>query len=158
MSAVTLIPPTALTAADAKVCLAILREGGAVDVKQAATQLPRAQLIALRREAGVIVGLGAIKSARPDYLTGLAHRSGVTLPSDGHELGYVAVRASQHGKRFSTGIVTALLAGFPARPLFATTAHPRMKATLAKAGFQPVGKEWPGVHGALSLWVLDNRI
>jgi hypothetical protein len=154
-SAVTLLEPNTLTAADAKVCLAILREGGAVDVKQAATQLPRARLIALRREAGVIVAVGAIKAPRADHATGLARRSGISLPPDGHELGYVAVRTSQRGNRFSHEIVAALLAGFPERPLFATTSNPCMKATLTRRGFQPHGQEWAGVHGSLSLWILD---
>jgi hypothetical protein len=73
----------------------------------------------------------------------------------GRELGYVAVRASRRGNRLSQEIVNALVAGFPERPLFATTSHPGMKATLTHAGFRSRGQEWPGLHGALSLWVLD---
>lgn len=135
-------------------CIAILREGKAVNVTSARAELPVAPVVVLKRVDGKIVGLGAIKRQRPDYAAGRALASGYDFDQNMHEIGYIAVRKAFGNKGFSGQIMTALLAAFPPQPFWATTFNEYMERTLTKAGFQPKGDPWPGdSSNTLRLWI-----
>ena len=135
--------------------LSLIANGGAVDPRTAAVELPRARLIALALAPGSpkILGIGVIKGRRPTYTSHVAARSGFSLAPNTHELGYVVVEESKRRLGISHRITSLLLSRFQERPLFATTSHEGMKRTLRRAGFTQEGHEWPGKFGALSLWI-----
>jgi hypothetical protein len=135
-------------------CLSIIREGGAVDSASAKKQLPRARAVAVVRSGDEIVGVGAIKQARPSYASRVAKKSGFSFDRNMLELGYVARDKSHRGHNLSRQIVSELLSAFPGTPLFATTSSLKMKETLKGAGFEHHGKEWLGrAKKRLSLWI-----
>lgn len=150
---VTVCAAADLNEEDRATCIALIRRGGAVDPEYAETELPRADVVAVARSAGRIVGVGAIKRTRPSQAD-TAYKSGVALASDTRELGYVAVDLAHRGQRLSQRIVGLLLSK-NAGPLFATTSSDRMKRTLAKAGFTRNGCEWEGRRALLSLWIRE---
>jgi predicted GNAT family N-acyltransferase len=135
-------------------CIAIVRNGNAVDPDSAAAEVRHAKLLAVARREDSIVGVGAIKRVRNSYTAAVANRSGATLESDTPELGYVAVDGQHRGHDLSHHIVAELLSKYRGR-LFATTSSDRMKVTLAKAGFIQMGCEWDGHSGQLSLWTRE---
>lgn len=151
---VQICAPGELSTAEIQSCISLVQKGGALEnPKWAADQLPRAIIIAIKRDGREIVGVGAIKPQRPKYAADKARKSGFEFDSNAHELGYVVVKESHRGKGISRSITTKLLSAFQTRPLFATTPNPRMKRTLKKIGFIRRGNEWPGKKGKLSLWI-----
>lgn len=141
-----------LNAADLAACVAIVSEGRAVNPASARDELPRSLLVAVVRAEDAIVGVGAIKRARPPYAKKRAKLAGQEFPPETPELGYVAVASAHRGQAWSSKIVDKLLAAH-AGPLWATTDDERMKHLLQKAGFVRRGKEWDGKRGRLSLWL-----
>jgi predicted GNAT family N-acyltransferase len=133
-------------------CLSIIREGDAVDLRSARNGLPQAKLVAIAWEGEEIVGVGVVKQKRPTYAGKIAKRSGAPLNTNTNELGYVAVKESERGKKLSRKITEKLLSETSSDPLFATTSSNRMKKTLKNAGFIQQGREWTGKDGQLSLW------
>lgn len=145
-----------LSKGDLAQCLELLNNGGAVNVGTAADELRVAPLVAIHRDNGKIVAVGAIKGKRPDYAGGIAQKSKFRFDDQLHEIGYIAV-AETHGNRgLSKAITSKLLADFTERPLFATTSNKRMMSSLTRAGFGQRGKEWDGRSPQLSLWMLDE--
>lgn len=145
-----------LTDEEIEACLAVLREGAAVNLAIVKMGLPEAVLVALKRDGHEIVAVGAIKQKRPKYAAAIAKKCGFSFDSNIHELGYVAVKETQRGKRLSHHITAALLSRFADHPLFATTSNFRMKCTLKRFGFVQRGNEWKGNgEDPLSLWLKD---
>jgi RimJ/RimL family protein N-acetyltransferase len=140
-----------LTPEEMKRCMAIIKDGGAVSRKTMKRDLPGSQVLAIARYRTEIVAVGAIKPVRKDYAAGIAVKSKYSFPADTPELGYVAVDAAHQGHGLSHQITHLLLSQHTGR-LFATTESPRMKKTLANAGFCQEGKEWEGERGTLSFW------
>lgn len=147
--------PDEVSAEQIAAALALIASGRAVNPNTAAAELPRVKLIALAQEPKKqrIIGVGAIKRPRPQYASYVAEQSGFPLAPNTHELGYVSVDASSRGLGISHRIAHLLLLQFQERPVFATTSHDGMKRTLSHAGFCQQGREWPGEHGNLSLWI-----
>lgn len=141
--------------AEIESCLAVIKEGDAVNLASAAEQLPLAATVAVARDDGAIVAVGAIKQKRSAYASGVAESSGFPFNPNTHELGYVAVKASHRNQKLSRKIAAALLGNFSGRPLFATTSNPWMKRTLESVGFVRRGQEWPGKTETLSLWIKE---
>jgi hypothetical protein len=137
-------------------CATILRDGKAVDIDQARRQLPRACAVAILRLEGTVVGLGAVKSPRPNYARQIAsdEKSGIAFDPAMHELGYTAVLEQHQGKGGSGQIVGSLLREFPG-PLWATTYNEAMKKTLKKHEFKRSGTAWlkKDRMECLSLWI-----
>jgi hypothetical protein len=146
--------PRELTAADLAACVAVIKNGDAVDPDSAAAELPRANLLVIARWGDQVVGVGAIKRARPSYAARIADHSKVAFKPDTPELGYVAIDGNHQGRRLSHRLVAALISKHES-PLFATTDSEYMKKTLAKAGFVQKGHEWEGKRSRLSLWIKD---
>jgi GNAT superfamily N-acetyltransferase len=132
-------------------CIAIIAQGGAVDPDSAAKELSRASALAVAFQQNLVVGVGAIKRARPHYAAGISGKCGVAFPVGTLELGYVAVDKDHQGHGLSSRLAAELILQQPGR-LFATTDNDRMKNTLQKAGFAKKGKEWKGRRGCLSYW------
>jgi hypothetical protein len=146
-----------LSEADRAACMAILSEGGAVNVQTVAWELSRASVVATVRRDNVVVGVGTIKRERPDYASEKAESSGYVFDGNTLELGYIAVAKEHRHRGLSSLIVGTLIADCHDR-LFATTDDPHMKKTLMHARFTQRGKEWDGQRGRLSLWIRDSRI
>jgi len=146
------VEPAKLTDNDFGTCIAIIRAGGAVNLKSAQRELRIAAALAIARHGDRIVGVGAIKRSRPEYAAAIAYKSGATFPSETLELGYVAVEASHRRHGLSERLVSTLLAG-QSGPLFATTSSDAMKRTLRSANFAQRGHEWKGSTSMLSLWL-----
>lgn len=144
--------PGELSSQELARCVAIIREGEAVDPRYAAVELPRARALAVACKGTEIVGVGAIKRLRPDYAARKGRESGHAFDKNMPELGYVAVDPQHRGHLLSHRLVSALLANHRG-PLFATTDNAAMKRTLAKAGFKKKGHDWTGGRGQLSLWI-----
>lgn len=143
--------PGDLTAQELKRCIAIIGEGGAVNLATLKRDLPRSSVLAIARHKQEIVAVGAIKPLRKEYAAGIAVKSGFTFPSATLELGYVAVDPAHRGRGLSLQITTLLLSQHTDR-LFATTYDDRMKHTLETAGFVKRGREWKGRRHTLSFW------
>jgi hypothetical protein len=154
---IEILAPGNLSSDEFQTCLALLEQGNAVDVEYARKELPRAVCIALRRDAGEIVALGAVKRIRPNYAADKADRAGFQFDSNIHEVGYIVVRESHRDKKLSRPILEALLASFDSRPLFATTFNERMMTSLGRCGFEKKGKKWQNPKGDwLSLWIMTT--
>jgi hypothetical protein len=146
--------PNELSKGEIKRCLSLIKEGDAVDFASAEKELPLAKVVVAVRLRGEIVGVGAIKQARPPYALRVARKSGFSLDKNMLELGYVARDKSHGGHSLSQQIVSELLSAFPDTALFATTSSQKMKETLNGAGFKHQGNEWLGRDKKhLSLWV-----
>jgi GNAT superfamily N-acetyltransferase len=143
--------PGALSREELETCAAIIEMGGAVDPDSMVRDLPRAIVIAIARKGDQIVGVGAIKPVRPKYAAKIARNSGITIPAETLELGYVAVKDAHRGHGLSHRISEILITSHAGR-LFATTDDKRMKKTLSEAGFVQKGIEWPGHRATLSFW------
>ena len=136
--------------------MALIAEGDAVDRAFVETWFPRSIVVAVKRSGAKIVGVGAIKTARPTYTATVAERSGFELQPEMHELGYITVKQEHQGRGMSGAIVKALHSAHKA-PLFATTSDARMKRTLERFRFVRRGNEWTSARGGnvLSLWVRE---
>lgn len=143
--------PSELTPEDRKKCVAIIGDGGAVNLRTMKRDLPHSQIVVIARWSGEIVGVGAIKPVRTEYAAGIAAKSGYAFPAKTPELGYVAVDRTHRGRGLSHEIARLLVSQYKGR-LFATTDCPKMRKTLSAAAFRQRGKEWTGERGALSLW------
>lgn len=143
--------PDELTPEELKRCMALIGDGGAVNPNTMKRDLPRSQVLAIARHHGQIVGVGVIKPVRKRYSAGIAVESGYSFPAETPELGYVSVDPTHQEHGLSHKIAELLVSQHPGR-LFATTDSPRMKKTLADAGFRQKGGEWPGERGVLSFW------
>ncbi len=132
--------------------LALLEQGGAVNIATAAQYLPNAhlQILAIRNDE--IVGVDAIKRTRSDYATKTSHFSGHHIDPAMAEVGYVAVSLEHRGRHLLSRIAAALLARTGAA-MFATTDKEEMKAVLGKNGFERCGRQWDGETVYLSLWI-----
>jgi hypothetical protein len=82
---------------DLAVCVAVIKQGEAVDWKSTARELPRAKALAIVYEGVRIVGVGAIKRERRTYAAKISSNSGVKFPPETLELGYVAVALEHQG-------------------------------------------------------------
>jgi len=147
----TTCAPADLTPEELRRCEEIIGAGGAVNRNTMKRDLPRANVVAVARWGDEIVAVGAIKPVRKQYAAGVAVKSGHSFPEDTPELGYVSVDENHRGHSLSHRITEFLLSKHYGR-LFATTDSPRMKKTLADAGFRQEGKEWEGERGVLSFW------
>jgi hypothetical protein len=143
--------PSELTSEDVEKCVAIIGDGGAVNLRTMKRDLPLSQILVIARWRGEIVGTGAIKPVRTEYAAGIAAKSGYAFPAETPELGYVAVNRAHRGRGLSHEITGLLLSQYSGR-LFATTDCPKMRKTLSAASFRQRGKEWRGQRGVLSLW------
>ena len=153
-SGTEIVVPESLNDSETLVCLQVLENGDAVDVEYAKQELPRCAVVALVKESGNIIALGAIKRQRPEYAADKAAKAGFEFDNRTHEVGYITVANSHRGRHLSRDILQTLLTKFAIRPLFATTSNERMKATLSFSGFDQKGKEWKGPRGNwLSLWI-----
>jgi predicted GNAT family N-acyltransferase len=147
-------PPTDLSKEEIQACLSVVKEGDAVNLKSATSELPQAMMIAFRREGQNIVAVGVIKQKRPYYASTVAKTSGFVFDENIHELGYVAVTKTHRNRKLSHKITAELLSSFQSRPIFATTSEEAMKKVLEKAAFVKQGKEWQWKKGnRLSLWI-----
>jgi predicted GNAT family N-acyltransferase len=145
-----------LTDPELVACLALLKRGSAVSVATAARHLPIAVVQALAVHDRTIIGVGAIKRARPRYAAKISRSSDHQIDPTMPELGYVTVDQEHRGHHLSSRIVVALL-NAESGPLFATTDKEEMKTVLAKNNFVRCGHEWDGDSGCLSLWIRQVR-
>ena len=81
-----------------EVCLGLLAQGGAVDIRYASTLLPNAVAVVLVRHENEIVGVAAVKMQRAEYAERISRKSRFQLPSEAWELGYVVVSEPHRGK------------------------------------------------------------
>jgi len=144
--------PGDLSKSEMSQCAGLVCDGGAVDQKKVASNLPRARVLAVVRNAKTIVGLGAIKRVMRRHTSDVAKSSGYALDPAMSEIGYIAVHPEHRRKGLSGRILGALLQQRPGA-LFATTDDYAMKRTLACGQFVLRGHEWDGNRGKLSLWV-----
>jgi hypothetical protein len=140
-----------LTTKVVSTCIAIIKQGEAVDWQSAKRELPLAMAVVIARKGSEIVGVGAIKRERRQYAADVSKKSGFKFPPETPELGYVAVEPGHQGRGLSLRITRLVLSG-QKTALFATTYNEWMMKTLAKAGFVRKGKEWKGRKHMLSLW------
>lgn len=141
-----------LTDPEVIACLALLKRGAAVNTATASKHLPIALVQVLATHDGAIIGVGAIKRARPRYAAKISRSSGHEIDPATPELGYVTVDQPHRGHHLSSKIVSALLSA-TSGPLFATTDKEEMKTVLTKNGFVRCGHQWDGDTGCLSLWI-----
>ena len=138
-------------------CTLAINEGGALeDPETARRELPHAIVVAILHCGGNIVGVGAIKRARPGYAKRIAgtKKSGFAFDPQMNELGYVAILKTHQGGR-SGAVMNCLLEHFNG-PLWATTSEKLMKHSLGNRGFEQKGQEWPSQthpEKMLSLWI-----
>jgi hypothetical protein len=148
-----------LSPGEIKACVVVLKEGGAVNLKKAEMELPKAVRVVIVRVGADVVGVGAIKQQRPPCAKRIASAecSGFSFDPIMHELGYVAVLKANRGGQ-SGPIVDSLLQTFKG-PLWATTFNDRMKSTLEHRGFVQRGKEWLSKNGKyqVSLWIKESK-
>lgn len=149
--AVELVAASELSESALNACIAILRQGKAVDWRSASNELPVAAAIIVARNGLEIVGVGAIKRKRMEYAQRIAKKAKHEFPPETLELGYVTVDERHRNKGLSHRITSSLLAAYNGR-LFATTYDKYMKRTLENAGFEKKGKQWKGRAHMLSYW------
>jgi hypothetical protein len=133
-------------------CVALLKTGAAVDPAYAEQELPLARARAIAMFDDRIVGVGAIKRARPPYAAKVSRSSGYLIAPTMLELGYVTVDGPHRQKGLSSRIVDELLKT-DWGALFATTDKDEMKLLLKNRKFEHRGHEWDGEVGCLSLWM-----
>jgi hypothetical protein len=148
--------PMDLTAAELERCTSIVIEGEAIENSESVkTWLPQSLVLAVVRKGEEIVGVGAIKPARPRYAERVAAASEYIFATDLRELGYIARDPpSQEQQTFTAhrrGIVGATWPGTD----LATTSSAAIKAALTDAGFRHQGREWERPRGRLSLWLTE---
>ena len=148
--AVTVVSPSELTTVETRECVKLIVDGGAVRRTFVEQRFPASIYVAVTRLGAEIVGVGVIKSGDHPHTTTVAGLSGVELPPDVDELGYVAVKEEHQGQRISHNMVRELLSEHDG-PLFATTGNARMIGTLVRVGFVQQGEKWDADR--LSLWV-----
>lgn len=138
---------------DWSIIRAILAAGEAVNVASAILELPKAPVLAIARIENTIVGLGAIKRARPRYAQQQMDSAGYDFDPGINELGYIAIAYDWRGHGYSRLIVHKLLERFTGA-LFSTTDNDAMIHLLSERGFKRCGGGWLGNRGLnLSLWI-----
>lgn len=163
MSEVPPVPPTCgiadmgkMQREDWRAIADILSVGGAVHVPTALAELPLAPVAVLARVEDRIVGLGAVKRARPGYAQQKMNDAGHSFDPNINELGYVALAKKWRGHGHSAPILDKLLEHF-SEPLFATTDSKPMMHMLESRKFQKFGRAWKSGRGLdLTLWIRLN--
>jgi GNAT superfamily N-acetyltransferase len=116
---------------------------GAVPAHQALrTNLRTAKRLALMRDGGKLVAVGAVKTPQASYLARLKDNSGIDVTEYNAELGYIATSPEYRRRGCATRIVDVLLDNFKG-PIFATTSNTSIAAMLCAHHFTPKGKTWP---------------
>jgi hypothetical protein len=80
-----------LSETEMKDCMALLKDGGAVDVAAAKRGITAAKKLMIARETGSIIGLAAIKKTRPTYAAKIPRDSSAIIEAGADEVGYIAV-------------------------------------------------------------------
>ena len=96
---VTICATADLSLTELERCNAIVTSGGAVKVKFAVAELPRASKLAVVRLEIEIVALGAIKRIRDYYAADIAKKSGFDFDKNMPEVGYIAVDDQRRRRR-----------------------------------------------------------
>lgn len=126
----------------------LVQEGGEVGKAALATNMGNARVLILGSVAGDVKGIAALKRPQASYCKKIRERTGVEVgePLYPYELGYVVLAPEARGKRISHRLVAEALAHADGRAIFATARDENgaMLATLASAGFRPVGREYRG--------------
>ena len=108
--------------------MSLIIEGEAIENPESVeTWLPQSVFLAVVRKGEEIVGVGAIKPARPRYAERIAAASEHTFATDSMELGYIARDPVHRNNRFSPRIVAALLERHGGGPIWATTSSATIK-------------------------------
>lgn len=143
---VAVYPTHDLTDAELDQCLTVIRAGEAIRLPNTATLRHQCQLIATARDEAAIIGIYAIKRARPAIarwiMTNAAAKFNPTTP----ELGYAAIAPTHRGRDLSTILRATIMAAHHG-PLYAVTSHPASIHGLGRAGFTQIGQPWRGQRG-----------
>lgn len=136
--------------------------GGEVEPEGLTGRIGRAEFLAFLHQDEHLIGIGALKNQRPDYVKDAFSNAGCReLQGDiRRELGWVVVAPDHEGRGHSKTIVGALLVTAQGAPLYATSNTKRvaMHRTLARFGFKREGDAWPSQRRkgeALYLFVLQ---
>ncbi len=126
----------------------LVQQGGEVGGDALATNIRSAKALILVRCAEEIKGITALKRPQASYRRRICEKAGVKIEEDSfpYELGYVLLLPEMQGKRLSHRLVAHALEHADGAGVFATTRtdNGAMLATLAKAGFKPVGDDYKG--------------
>ncbi len=129
----------------------LVLEGGAVNPQGLTQRIRNAfRLLFLRTSDGQLVGVGALKHARPSYRNRVFANAQATTASDEYrvELGWVVVAKTHQGQGLSTRIVGELLPFAKDENVFATTrADERVMRYASDHGFEINGKPYPSGRG-----------
>lgn len=145
--AITAAKPTEFTPAERAAFMQLVRKGAEVNSDTLPGLVDRAEALAMAREDGALVGVGAVK--RP-YLK---HRRSVfkaakvdLLPDDfAFELGWVFVHPDARGLGLSGRLFAVLMPHVETVHAYATSRvdNAPMHATLSRFGFKCVGAPYP---------------
>ena len=123
-------------------------KGGEVGGNVLTANIRAARVLVVYREKGVIQGVSALKRPKESYREKVEAKSGVPLRQSDfpYELSYIFLEAGLRKRGLSYPLVAATLDPADGAGVFATvrTDNGRMRATLKRAGFRPVGEPWEG--------------
>lgn len=154
-----IVKPQELTDEEFAAVRALILEGAEVDATHLSDYLRSSHWIALIAREGQLACVGVIKAARPNYIQGIARKSGYALEVEncGGEFGYVVTKAAFRKQGLANALSVALLASFGG-PLYATTRDDNsgIHKIVRENGFEHVGEKWRSVEhpgSYLMLWL-----
>ncbi len=126
-------------------------EAGEVVGAALAANIANARALVVVRDAGTIRGVAALKRPQGSYRQKIAEQAQVDLAQSAwpYELGYIYIEPEFQGRGLSHRLVAAALKHRDGAGVFATVrvSNRRMRATLERAGFAPVGETYEGLQG-----------
>lgn len=140
--------PCEYSADERAVFSALVEKGGEVGLQALTANVETAKALVFGKLAGEILGVAALKRPQASYRKRIGRKAGVEIgmASFPYELGYVFLMPEARGRGCSRRLVAAAVELAEGAAVFATarTDNVRMLATLAKAGFEQVGQDYPG--------------
>ena len=131
----------------------LVEQGGEVAPNSVSTNINTARALVFGMVAGELVGIAALKRPQERYRKRIGASAGVDLSQTAYpyELGYVFLLPQARGQKNSPRLVTAALEHAVSAAVFATVRadNERMLATLARAGFEQAGQDYPGREARL---------
>ena len=139
--------PVEFTPAERAAFMQLVRESGEVNPDTLPGLVVRAEALAVAREDGVLVGVGAVKQPYATHCRNVFKAAKVDLQSDEYafELGWVFVHPGARGLGLSGRLVAVLMPYVEVAHAYATSRADdgRMHATLRRFGFKDVGATYP---------------
>jgi|SRR5258708_1714890 RimJ/RimL family protein N-acetyltransferase len=144
---ITLKPPSDYSGEELDCFRDLVIAAGEVEEEGLQDRIRRAEVLAVLKQGGKIIGVGALKRQHPNHTARLFQKANAKSVANDFslELGWVVIRTEYRGHKYSRPIVDALVAHAKGQRIYATSVSTNepMHKTLINYKFERDGSDWP---------------